>query len=362
MIVLIPAYEPDERLLSLIDGLITAAPGVTVVVVDDGSGPRYARLFDAAHAAGCLLLRHLPNRGKGYALKRGFTFIAQAFPGQDVVCADSDGQHVVSDILKVAAELRRRPGAVVLGSRRFSGTVPLRSRLGNAATRRLVALVSGLRVLDSQTGLRGYPAGLVSWLTGIPGDRFEYEMRALLASHRAGHEIVEVPIETVYLEGNASSHFRPVVDSVRVYGPLARFSLSSLGAFGLDLALLLGLQAATGNLLLAVVGARVASSAVNFAVNRRLVFAEGPRVPLGRAAVRYYTLAVVLLAANYVMLRALTAGIGVPLLPSKVVTEAALFVVSYLVQKWHVFTTRAPHPVRPDDGARRPAAEVVGSA
>ncbi len=351
MIVLVPAYEPDGRLLALVRDLRTAGTtrgdfggGPRVVVVDDGSGPAHAALFDRVEAAGAVVLRHSPNRGKGYALRRGFAVVAEAFPGHDVVCADSDGQHVVADILRVAAEVARQGDAIVLGARQFVGSVPARSRLGNEATRRVFGLLTGLPLRDTQTGLRGYPASSLGWLGTVPGDRFEYEMNALLASRRAGHRMVEVPIETVYLEGNESSHFRPLVDSVRVYAPLLRFAASSIGAFALDLTLVLALQAATGNLLLAVVGARVGSSAVNFAVNRRLVFREGRSVDLAHSALRYYSLAVALLACNYVMLRALTTGVGLPLLAAKLVTELGLFVVSYLAQKGHVFAVRSPHP------------------
>jgi glycosyltransferase involved in cell wall biosynthesis len=92
MIILIPAYEPDEQLIHLIRSVFAAEPCLTVVVVDDGSGPDYRSVFDDAARLGCSVHSYARNRGKGYALKTGFGFIADTFPGQDVVCADSDGQ------------------------------------------------------------------------------------------------------------------------------------------------------------------------------------------------------------------------------------------------------------------------------
>ena len=116
---------------------------------------------------------------------------------------------------------------MVLGSRKFTGQVPLRSRFGNSVTRGVFAITTGSKVYDTQTGLRGFPHHMLDWLCEIPGDRFEYEMNMLLAARREGYAIREVFIETVYLEENKSSHFRPLVDSMRIYLPILAFSASS---------------------------------------------------------------------------------------------------------------------------------------
>jgi glycosyltransferase involved in cell wall biosynthesis len=336
VIVLIPAYEPDGRLPALVDALRTASPDVRLVVVDDGSGADRRQLFDVVRAMGCPVLEHPVNRGKGAALKTGFAFIARHWPGEDVVCADSDGQHSVVDILRVA-EAVRRGQPLVLGVRRFSGDVPARSRFGNSLTRILFRLATGRRVVDTQTGLRGYAHSLLGWLREIPGDRFEYELNVLLRAARARRPIGEVEIATIYLEGNASSHFRPVVDSVRIYGPLLSFLLSSFAAFLLDTAALLTFASLTGSLLLSVVAARLLSSATNFAVNRRVVFASRTSVPA--CALRYAALAAVLLSANYALLASLT-GLGLALFPAKLLTEALLLAGSYQAQRRIVFAPR----------------------
>ncbi len=343
---LIPAYEPHERLVHLVAELRRSAPDLGVLVVDDGSGPAYRRVFDAARAAGATVLAHTTNRGKGSALRTGFAHLARNHPGHDVVCADCDGQHSVVDVLRVAGEVARGDAAVVLGARRFTGDVPARSRLGNTVTRQAFRLATGLRVQDTQTGLRGYPAAMLGWLLSVGGDRFEYELSVLLRAAAAGYAVREVEIATIYLAGNESSHFRPLVDSVRVVAPLLRFTASSLTAFTVDLVALLALHAATGSLLVSVVGARLVSAALNFAVNRRLVFARGADTPLGVAAVRYTLLAVTLLAGSYVLLRGLT-GAGLGLLPAKLVTELVLFGVSYRVQRGFVFGHRGRSPVVP---------------
>ncbi|MET0432543.1 MAG: glycosyltransferase family 2 protein [Cellulomonas sp.] len=364
MIVLVPAFEPDERLVRLVGDLRASAPRVRVLVVDDGSGPAYRLLFDRVRAQGCTVLTHPGNRGKGRALKTGFAHAERHHPGEPVVCADSDGQHSVADVLRVAAALDAQPAdrpATVLGVRAFTGRVPARSVLGNRVTARVFHLATGLRLRDTQTGLRGYPAALLPWLRTVRGERFEYEQNLLLRAAAEGQPVEEVEIATIYLEGNASSHFRPLADSARVLAPLLLFSLSSLSAFAIDTVALLALHAATGSLAVSVLGARVLSAVVNFAVNRGLVFGRtgrsGPdgcratrRAPWGRAAARYATLAVLLLGASYLLLAALTA-LGVGLLPAKVATEAVLYLASFQVQRRFVFAAaRSPRPVpgRPD--------------
>jgi putative flippase GtrA len=351
--VVIPVFEPDGRLVALVDELRLAAPDVPLVVVDDGSGPRYSEVFGAAAAAGATLLRHEENRGKGAALKTGFALVEEHLPGHDVVCADSDGQHTVVDVLRVAEVVAAR-GVTVLGGRRFTGTVPARSRVGNAGARLLVRLVTGLDLHDTQTGLRGYPAALLPWLRQVRGERFEYEQRLLLEAGPAGHDVTEIEIATVYLDHNASSHFRPVADSVRVLSPVLTFLASSFAAFVVDTVALLLLSAATGSLLAAVLGARALSGAVNLLVNRHVTFRPGRGAPLGRVALHYTALAATLLAAGYAGLLALTT-VGVPLLAAKVVTDGCLLAVSYCAQRSVVFRDRAAGAAgaRPGQRARR---------
>jgi len=240
MIILVPAYEPGDSLVRIVRELRDDSPWSIVLVVDDGSGPAYAPVFDAARAQGAEVIGYNRNRGKGYALRTGFRHVLAHYPDEAVVTADSDGQHRVVDIVRVAERVSAQvdgPPAIVLGGRRFAGEVPLRSRFGNSVSRVAFRLAAGLRIGDTQTGLRGFSAGTLPWALTVGGDRFEYETRMLLATREAGIGIEEIEIDTVYLEHNASSHFRPVVDSIRVMRPLLTFAAVSLGSFLLDLVL-----------------------------------------------------------------------------------------------------------------------------
>ncbi|MEV4703377.1 glycosyltransferase family 2 protein [Actinoplanes sp. NPDC049316] len=223
MVVLLPVYQPGETLLSLVDELDAAR----VVIVDDGSDPAAAAVLDRAAERGCTVLRHPVNRGKGAALKTGFRHIAEAYPGEDVVCADADGQHRADEVCRVADRVRET-GRMVLGVRRFAG-MPLRSRVGNTLTCLLFQAVTGRIVTDTQTGLRGYPGAMLGRLGSVPGERFEYEMNVLLEAARLGNPIDEVTIATTYLDDNASSHFAVVADATRIYWPMLRFAASRAG-------------------------------------------------------------------------------------------------------------------------------------
>lgn len=335
MIVVIPAYEPRESLITLVATLRELDAELRVLVVDDGSGPTFAPVFAKAADAGAEIIGYARNQGKGIALKFGFAHVRAHYPHDDVVTADSDGQHLASDILRVAERLRQEAHTLVLGGRTFAGDVPARSRLGNALSRLLFRLATGLSVRDTQTGLRGIPAGLLEWLETIPGDRFEYELTMLMRARDAGVAIVEVPITTVYLDGNSSSHFRPVVDSLRVMQPLVLFVLSSFGAFVLDLLGVQLLVMLTGSLAIAIFGARLISGTANFLVNRFVVFRAVEQRP-AQQLLRYGALALAIVVGSYLGILALT-ELGVPLLPAKIVVDVALYFASYQIQRLVIF-------------------------
>ena len=218
--------------------------------------------------------------------------------------------------------------------REFTGSVPLRSRLGNDVTALLFRGATGWRLRDTQTGLRGYPAGGYDWMLEVAGSRYEYELSALLRARELGLEVEEVGIAAVYEPGNASSHFRPLRDSARIYAPLLRFTGAGLASSVIDWVGVMVLHLLTGSLLVGVVGARLVSGTANFFMNRR-VFRAAPGT-VGRTAVRYAALAVALVAASYAVLRVLT-GIGVPLGAAKIIGDGALYVAGYLVQRRVVF-------------------------
>ena len=335
MYVLIPAYQPDARLPRLILELHRADPSTKIVVVDDGSGQKFSDIFEASATAGAHVISYEHNRGKGYALREGFTWIRDVAGDSPecVVTADADGQHTLNDIFRVGRTCTDT-GKSVLGVREFVGHVPARSRIGNTATSALFWLATGWKLKDTQTGLRAFPVALLPALLEVQGDRYEYELRVLLHLAKFRHPVTQIPIETIYEAGNPTSHFRPLQDSARIWAPLLKFAASSGVATVIDYVLVLVLNALTGALFLPVITARVVSASVNFAMNRRVFEATG--VPLRCSALRYAALAVAVIAGSYTILAVLT-GIGMPLWIAKIIADTTMYLVSYSAQSRYVF-------------------------
>ena len=365
MYVLIPAYQPDARLPRLILELHRADPSTKIVVVDDGSGQKFSDIFEASATAGAHVISYENNRGKGYALREGFTWIRDVAGDSPecVVTADADGQHTLNDIFRVGRTCTDT-GKSVLGVREFVGHVPARSRIGNTATSALFWLATGWKLKDTQTGLRAFPVALLPALLEVQGDRYEYELRVLLHLAKFRHPVTQIPIETIYEAGNPTSHFRPLQDSARIWAPLLKFAASSGVATVIDYVLVLVLNALTGALFFPVIAARLVSASVNFAMNRRVFEATG--VPLRRSAFRYAALAVAVVAGSYTMLAVLT-GIGMPLWIAKIIADTTMYLVSYSAQSRYVFApaqdqsakvTRHESQTQADSAAQSPTKEL----
>ena len=338
MIILIPAYEPDDRLISLINEIkINCA--YKIIVVDDGSGEKYKAVFEQVKNMGCIILSHIKNMGKGCALKTGFEYISNVIKEcVGVVTADADGQHLAKDILRISAMVDYENQDILLGVRKFVGKVPLKSAFGNMIARNAFTLFSGVKLFDTQTGLRGFSTTLLPWLLKIKGERFEYEMNMLLQAGKAGYKFNQIEIETIYDSSNKSTHFRAIEDSISVLTPFFKFCASGISAASIDYFLLFFVQWLTQNLFLAVVIARVVSSGVNFAINKFMVFNTNLVEEKTKSELlQYYFLVVILLFANYFLLSYFSQSLMISLFWSKILTELMLFSISFTVQKLFIF-------------------------
>ncbi|HHV95785.1 MAG TPA: glycosyltransferase [Clostridiaceae bacterium] len=336
MTILIPAYKPDQRLIRLIHDLMKQCE-YDIVVVDDGSGPDYKHIFKAILELDCIVLTHEKNRGKGAALKTGFKFIQKTGENTGVVTADCDGQNLAKDIIKVAEALKNEKETIVLGTRQFVGNVPIWSCLGNSITRIVFSFVSGVKVYDTQTGLRGFLAEMLPWLCRIPGDRYEYEMNVLIEAALVGYRFKEIDIETVYLDQNKSSHFHPLRDSLRVCLPIIKFVMSSLISSLVDFVLFVIIQLSTRNLLLAVIGARICSAILNYTINRYYVFSRNKKASIKSSLLKYFILATIVMCANYSVINLFYSIIGISVFFAKILTEITIFFFSYWAQRKFVF-------------------------
>ncbi|MDR2909232.1 MAG: bifunctional glycosyltransferase family 2/GtrA family protein [Oscillospiraceae bacterium] len=339
---IVPSLNPDEHMCEVVREL--AAEGLRVFVVDDGSGPAYAPFFaEAAAIPGCSVLRHDENKGKGRALKTAFAaFLDECPDWLGVVTADADGQHAREDVMACARALLKNPDALIIGGRNFSQQdVPLRSMLGNRITSGVFRFLCGIEVTDTQTGLRAIPREFCRILKKVPGERYEFETNMLLEAGKHHIPIVEVPISTVYIQGNASSHFNPLKDSIRIYGLILKFLSASLISFFIDIALfallnrlLWGMDVSL-RILASTAGARVCSSLVNFFMNRSFVFSSERR--LGSSMGRYYLLCACQLLFSFLGVNFLVQALGFLETPSKLLVDILLMLLSFSIQRAWVF-------------------------
>ena len=349
--IIIPAYEPDERLIALLDDL-GKNNLKNIIIVNDGSGSEYDQVFSEVEnrlkTMDGVILTHEVNKGKGRALKTAFEYVLDNYDNAvGVVTADSDGQHTVECIKNIIESLKEHSDSLILGVRKFDGEdIPWKSRFGNNLTLKVLKLVSGLAISDTQTGLRGIPRRFMKELLDVKGERFEFETRMLIESVNK-YPIFEVPIETIYdSKENHQTHFNPLSDSAKIYWiffeKFLKYLITSLSSFAIDILLFTvfcRLFKVTGSLtyiLIATVLARVISSLYNYLMNYGFVF--GSHKGRIQTVVKYYLLVIVqmLCSAGLVTFGCFIIG-EVNETIVKLVVDTLLFLISYQVQKRLIF-------------------------
>ena len=224
LIIVIPAYEPDRLLLELVDKLNQYFSMHKMIIIDDGSSSKDIFL-EVKEKENVCVLTHTRNLGKGAALKTAFKYISGLDGKYVIVSADSDGQHSPDDIYRVYQYYKKCNNGIVLGSRKFDLKVPAKSKFGNDSTRFLLRLCNGVRLNDTQTGLRAFGSDLIPFLLDIPKDKYEFEMTMLVLASQRDIPIHEIAIQTIYINDNQASHFRPVRDFLRICNVILKYTL-----------------------------------------------------------------------------------------------------------------------------------------
>ena len=353
--IVIPSYEPDDRLIALLSDLDGKGMG-PVIIVNDGSSEEYDPIFAKAEPIiarlGGKLISYRPNRGKGRALKTAFEYIAENMPeAVGCVTADSDGQHTPDCIASIIDKLVDNPLSLILGVRVFNKKdIPWKSWFGNTVTIKVFSYVAGMHVSDTQSGLRGIPFKFMKELIDIKGERFEFETQMLLEC--AGrYDLIEIPIKTIYeSKENHQTHFRPVVDSMRIYKILGRkfikFVFASLSSFVIDILLfhlfvfLFKDSFPLIYVTVATVGARVISAVYNYLINYKFVFKS--RASKATSLTKYALLAVIQMTLSAGIVSAIVfifPGCRETLV--KAIVDTLLFLLSYAIQQRFVFSSKS---------------------
>jgi len=181
----------------------------------------------------------------------------------------------------------------------------------------------------------------------LPGDHYEFEMNMLFQAAKNNIPMKEVVIQTVYIDQNRASHFRPFLDSIRIYREIVKFSLSSILSAVVDIGLftlifnLLSANAISWALFSATSMARLVSSTINFTLNKKVVFEN--RDSTLTQATEYYLLCVVQMLASWLILQGLVTLNDGHVVLWKIVTDGFLFIVSFFVQRTVIFRRHPYH-------------------
>lgn len=349
--IVLPSLNPDEKLNMVVDGLL-AAGFTDIVIVNDGSDEQHMEPFLKADShKEVTLLTHEVNKGKGRALKTAFSYVIENRTGTaGVVTVDGDNQHTAHDIKACADKMIEQKDKVILGCRDFGKkNVPFKSRFGNNSTSMVFRLFCGIKISDTQTGLRAIPYQYLPLMCETEGERFEYETEMLFTFKKNHIEFLEVPIDTVYIEENASTHFNPIKDSLKIYRIIFKFlfkySLSAGASFLIDYGLYTLLIFLMGDkverslrLFIAVFLARVVSSLFNYIVNRKAVFQSDASV--GKSVAKYYALCVVQTSLSFgivYLFSSLCSAGSVFEVVLKPIVDIVLFMLSFQIQQKWVF-------------------------
>ena len=341
-VIVIPAYNPDEGLCCIVDELISYG-FKKILVVNDGSNEECRKHFEKlSRKSEVLVVSHGVNLGKGRALKTAINHIVTNanWKCSGIITVDADGQHRINDIVRCVAKMEEcKDKTLVLGCRTFTGekNIPLRSRIGNECTKKILSYLCNLHVSDSQTGLRGMTYDILPKLLAIKGERYEYETNMLLELGESDVDIVEVPISTVYVDNNSSSHFNPIKDSIRIYSMILKYSFASIIAAILDNLTFGVLSIYCTNVFAMTFAGRAVAACVNFMINKKIVFCSDDRPDKKGAVFRYIGLIVLSGSISAISVQLVYKVFGINLIVIKIIVETLLYFANFYIQKNYVF-------------------------
>lgn len=195
--IVVPAYNEERMVGTVLEGLLRYFRRDEIVVVNDGSRDRTG---EVARSKGVHVLTHLVNRGLGGALGTGITYALRK-NARLIITFDADGQHLVSDALRVMKPVAEGKADFAVGSRLKGDTseMPFVKRFGNFVLDAITAVFAGKYVSDSQSGLRCFSGECASKIR-ITCDRYAVSSEIIIEAAKNGCRIAEVPIKAVYTE------------------------------------------------------------------------------------------------------------------------------------------------------------------
>ena len=208
-LVIIPCKNLESHIANVVRAIRALDLDLDVLVINDGSTDGTT---EVAKAAGAIVVEHSENLGKGAALATGFRFAVEK--GYDaVITMDGDEQHDPASIPRFLDAVGESGPDVVVGSRMDAvrDMPPLRIWT-NRTTSRIVSLLAGQSIPDSQSGYRALRTKVVDGMRLVTS-RYDTESEILIRAGRRGFTIGAIPIESIYTDG--ISHINPFIDTLR---------------------------------------------------------------------------------------------------------------------------------------------------
>lgn len=349
-VVVIPVYNPDFDLLQKIRQIRQL--GLTdIVIVDDGSDPAYAGIFERLKVEGSYVFHHTVNIGFGAAIKTGIKKIREIIPDfTGYILVDDCFQNSAYDILRVSHAMNRNSKNIVLAARDYeSKDVPIGKRIGFKIASLIFKYTKHIEYPDVLSGLRGFPAEIIDYLLMIPGVRFEYGINILsfISQQEMPVQIISIPVELSPEKTIAS--YQPFSDSVKIYRTIMRFAIASISCTMLDLLLFTFFLHAIplffihsfynrkySLVLSSTFAARIISGSTNFTINRKWSFKTEQGREWGRQVIKYFCVFFCQMTASGLLV-SFFSFIPICLTALKLLVDMSLFFFNYYIQSKWVF-------------------------
>jgi glycosyltransferase involved in cell wall biosynthesis len=219
---LLPSYNEEKHIAPVIKSC--AKYNLDIIVVDDGSTDNTPKILDELKKdpnLKLIVLRHETNKGKGEALKTGFSFVINNnYFG--VITLDADGQHNIEEIKDFLLEINKNNPDIIVGSR-FGNTkgMPFTRLLANYITSWIISLISFKKINDVQSGFRFIKSNVIKKIK-LETSNFDTESEILIKASWNKYNITNVPIKTIYFPNEFKSHINPVKDTLKFFVLLAK--------------------------------------------------------------------------------------------------------------------------------------------
>ncbi|RDU64798.1 GtrA family protein [Helicobacter sp. MIT 14-3879] len=197
----------------------------------------------------------------------------------------------------------------------------------------------GKKLKDTQSGLRAFTPSFARNILGILYNGYEFEMQMLISACNNNIKILQVPIKTIYIDNNSSSHFNPIFDSLSIYFVLFRHIGNSLLTALIDYVVFVIAFSLNFSLLVSMISGRIVAGSFNFIIGKRFVFKTKSNLKF--EIISYLILTIILMLISMQGIKLITHYSGINEIIIKPICELMIFAISFLIQRFFIFSSKA---------------------